>query len=137
MMNLVKLSVGIASVDQLKTRQAGLKSRTGRIVHTTRMVPKRKNEIMLGGSIYWVIKGHIQARQRITDIELFKDETGVRKCHLVLDPDLHLTTPFPRRAFQGWRYLPPSDAPPDDIYGAQLSDMPRSMRQDLITLGLL
>lgn len=136
-MNLVKLAVGIASIDHLKQRQAGLMARNGRLVHTTRMVPKRKNEIMLGGSIYWVIKGHIQARQLITDIEIFKDEDGVRKCHLVLEPDLHLTKPYPKRAFQGWRYLPPADTPQDDLYGGQVADMPQAMRQDLISLGLL
>jgi len=137
MINLIKLSVGVASVEELNARQKVTFSKNGRIFHTTRMVPKRSGEILCGGSIYWVIKGHVQARQLITDIEIFKDPEGIRKCHLVLDQKLHLTKPFPRRAFQGWRYLKTTDSPPDDIYGGQTEAMPAHMRRDLMALGLL
>jgi hypothetical protein len=81
--------------------------------HTTRMVPKRAAELLDGGSLYWVIKGNIQARQRLVDIRPFVDTDGISRCHLVLEPVLHETSWAPRRPFQGWRYLDPKDAPPD------------------------
>ena len=136
-MNLVKLSVGVSSVDALKARQKTSLVRNGRIVHTTRMVPKKASEVLCGGSIYWVIKGHIQARQLITDIDVFTNERGIKRCHLVLDKELVLTKPYPRRAFQGWRYLKPADSPVDDLYANETEAMPAHMRRDLMALGLL
>ena len=69
------------------------------------MVPKRAEEILDGGSIYWVIRGEILCRERILDIRPFVDKDGVGRCRLVLDPKCVPVRPRPYRAFQGWRYL--------------------------------
>lgn len=82
-------------------------------VHTTRMVPTRAEELLDGGSLYWVIKGKIQARQRIKDIVPFTGDDGVKRCHLVLESVLHAVVPRPRGPFQGWRYLDEKDIPQD------------------------
>ena len=81
--------------------------------HVTRMWPKREAEILNGGSIYWVIKGVIQARQRVLRLDEVTGSDGIRRCAIVLDPELIRTTPALKRPFQGWRYLQVADAPPD------------------------
>ena len=81
--------------------------------HTTRMLPKRREEVLDGGSLYWVIKGFIAVRQRLLDIRPFVDKEGVSRCHLVYDKDLVVVSPQPRRPFQGWRYFEAKDAPRD------------------------
>lgn len=106
--------------------------------HTTRMMPKRRTELLDGGSLYWVIKGNIQARQRFLDIRPFVDVDGISRCKLVLEPVLHETSWAPRRPFQGWRYLDPEDAPPDlAASGADFDDLPADLRRELAGLGLL
>ena len=143
-LNLLKLCVGVDEVQDLaRWQEHRLKERKSlkqpaELFHTTRMVPKRAGEIVTGGSLYWVIKGNVQVRQLITEIRPFKDEEGIRRCHLVLDPELVLTQFQPRRPFQGWRYLEAKDAPKDLPKGAQSSGaIPEEMRQDLQELGLL
>lgn len=140
--HLIKLCVGVESIDDLRTwinwkltqlRQAGLVAEQ---YHTTRMVPKRKDELLDGGSLYWVIKGQIQARQRLLDIRPFKGEDGIGRCHLVLEPTLVETQWSPKRAFQGWRYLKPEDAPQDQALAGQ-DDLPHELRRELADLGLL
>jgi hypothetical protein len=102
------------------------------------MVPTRGAEITDGGSLYWVIKGNVQCRQLITDIRPFTDGEGIGRCHLILDPRVVRTDWQPRRAFQGWRYLKPSDAPLDLGKGnAGLAEMPPKLRRELADLGLL
>jgi len=103
--------------------------------HTTRMVPKRHAELLHGGSLYWVIKGSVAVRQRLLDIRPFVDKEGVPRCHLVLDKDIVMVAPRPRRAFQGWRYLPGKEAPPD--IGKTARDLPDKLRRELAELGLL
>ena len=100
------------------------------------MVPKRRDEVLDGGSLYWVIKGFTAVRQRLIDIRPFVDKEGVPRCHLVYDKELVLVSPRPRRAFQGWRYLEPKDAPPD-VRGGASGDMPEKLRRELAELGLL
>ena len=107
-------------------------------VHTTRMVPKRTEEILDGGSIYWVIKGEVLCRERILDIRPFVDKDGIGRCRLVLDPKCVPVRPRPYRAFQGWRYLDPKDAPPDlDRLGRGTANLPEPLRRELRELGLL
>jgi hypothetical protein len=142
-LHILKLCVGCDSIADLESwieetqllhRRLG---RPYRQTHTTRMVPKRMDEIAGQGSLYWVIKGRIAARQRITAIEPFTDEDGVSRCHLVLDPVVVPVRPRPCRPFQGWRYLAGKDAP-GDINGLDApGDMPDQMREDLRALGLL
>jgi hypothetical protein len=137
-LHLVKLCVGADSIADLAAWQAGRLKKTREIVHTTRMIPKRAEDIIAGGSLYWVIKGQIRVRQRIVEIRPFTDAEGIGRCHLVFDPVLVPVRPSPRRPFQGWRYLKPEDAPPDLPKGAALDDdMPEAMRTTLAELGLL
>lgn len=143
-LNLIKLCVGCESVEDLEEWIADRlddKRRAGEPVeqyHTTRMVPTRGPEIVEGGSLYWVIKGSVQCRQLITEIRPFTDKEGIGRCHLVLDPGVVRTEWQPRRAFQGWRYLKPSDAPADLGQGrVGWAEMPSKLRQELAELGLL
>jgi hypothetical protein len=144
-LHLIKLSVGTDSVkdledwirQKLKQQKKAGKKKPER-VHTTRMVPKRAEEILDGGSIYWVIRGQIMCRERVLDIRPFVDKEGIGRCHLVLDPKCVLVEPRPYRAFQGWRYLEPKDAPRDlDRAAPGARDMPEAMRRELRELGLL
>ncbi len=142
-LNLLKLCVGADSVEDHKRwvehRLAAQKAAgaTPEQLHTTRMVPKRAEELLDGGSLYWVIKGNIQARQRLLDIRPFVDSTGISRCHLVLEPVLHETAWAPRRPFQGWRYLDPDDSPPDLASDGDSADLPAELRRELAGLGLL
>ncbi len=143
-LHLVKLSVGTDSVDDLEAwiaRRLEQKQRAGEPVeyfHTTRMIPRRRNELLKGGSIYWVIKGTIQCRQRFTDIRNVTGEDSIERCQLVLEPVLVRTQWAPRRPFQGWRYLKAEDAPADIGSGAAGAEaLPPELRHDLSELGLL
>lgn len=113
--NLIKLCVGAAGVDDLLAWQAQRRAQAadGLPRHVTRMWPKRAGELLDGGSIYWVFRGLILARQRVLRLEEALGEDGILRCALVLDPDVRRTETVPKRPFQGWRYLKPEDAPRD------------------------
>jgi hypothetical protein len=137
-LHLLKLSVGTESIDDLRRWQARRLAMSGCVFHQTRMMPRRAAELLHGGSIYWVIRGLIQARQRLTAIEPQIDENGRRFTLLILDPELVRTLVTPHRAFQGWRYLSATDAPADlGEAPADAPDMPPEMIAELRTLGLL
>lgn len=143
-LNLVKLCVGVDTVEELKASiDFNLADKKRRGVeeiqfHTTRMVPKRIDELLDGGSLYWVIKGRIQVRQHIEEIRPFTDASGISRCRIVLEPRLILTEWQPRRAFQGWRYLMQKDAPSDlSNKGAGFLSLPPELRRELADLGLL
>lgn len=143
-LNLLKLCVGSDSVEDLEewiAERIDIRRSAGEPVehwHTTRMVPTRGAEIIDGGSLYWVIKGSVQCRQRITEIRPFTDDDGIGRCRLMLDLEVVRTEWQPRRAFQGWRYLKPADAPRDlGQGGAGLVAVPPKLRQELAELGLL
>lgn len=145
-LHLVKLCVGAQSIEDLAQWQAGRlaeakkdKAGPGQLFHTTYQAPKRTQELLDCGSIYWVIKGVIQARQRLVGFEEGTKGDGRRCCLLLLDPELVPVRPTPRRAFQGWRYLTDEDAPPDLKGGmdAGLAGMPPRMRRELAELCLL
>ncbi len=144
-LNLIKLCVGVETVEDLVDWQAGWRKKggmdgKGRVWHTTRMMPKRREELLQGGSLYWVVKGHVLVRQLLEDVERFTDDEGIRRCHLVLHKDIVLVEPRRHRAFQGWRYLPGEDAPPDigkvGKKGGK-NEMPPHLRAELAELGLL
>ena len=120
-LNLIKLCVGAEKVEDLvnwqKTPRA--KGPDGVPRHVTRMWPKRQEELLDGGSLYWVMKGLIRGRQAILGLEKSVGEDGITRCAIQLDPELVLTNIAPRRPFQGWRYLDGSDAPPDLITSSQ------------------
>ncbi len=143
-LNLIKLCVGCESVEDLEewiAMRLDQKRRAGEVEehwHTTRMVPTRAGELVDGGSLYWVIKGIVQCRQRLLEVRPFTDENGIGRCHLVLATEVIRTEWQPRRAFQGWRYLQQKDAPADHGDGAKgVSEMPPKLRRELIELGLL
>jgi len=138
--HILKLCVGAESIDDLAQWQIEQVKRARRAkqranpVCGTRMWPKRLDEVLAGGSLYWVIKGVVIVRQRIVAIDDVTDNHGQR-CGLYLDPELVRTTPQPRRAFQGWRYLDPKDTPADlgDLKGG--ADLPEELRLKLVELG--
>lgn len=143
-LHLIKLCVGCGSIEeledwiQLRLAEMRRSGETPEQRHTTRMVPKRLSELLDGGSLFWVIRGNVQVRQRLLDIRPFRDGDGIQRCHLVMDPELTATEWQPRRAFQGWRYLVQADAPRDlGANGAALRDLPAELRRELADLGLL
>jgi len=140
--HLVKLCVGAETLADLEAwrdrRTAQLKraGEPGNMDHVTRMFPRRRDELLDGGSLYWVIKQRVQARQRILDLEEAHDAEGVVRCRIVLEPVVIPTEHVRRPAFQGWRYLKPEDAPAD-LGAAQRGDEPPALREELAELGLL
>src|SRR5215510_2789275 len=141
-LHLIKLCVGCDSVKDLEAwiREKRRKTRGKKTehLHRTRMVPKRADELVDGGSLYWVIRGEIACRQRLIAVRPYTDKGGVGQCHLVLQPKVVPVKPRPWRAFQGWRYLEGKDAPPDlDRAAPGAKDMPEAMRRELRGLGLL
>ncbi|KGF68719.1 lysophospholipase [Hoeflea sp. BAL378] len=142
-LHLLKLCVGAESIEDLQRwidlRLAAMKAagQTLEQFHTTRMLPKRAADLVDGGSLFWVIKGNIQARQRLLDIRPFTDAEGISRCNLVLEPVLHETSWAPRRPFQGWRYLDPDDAPRDLGGSGEDGDLPAELKRELAGLGLL
>lgn len=138
--NLVKLSVGSESVESLIEWQEFYAKRwsDGLPRHVTRMWPKREEEILNGGSIFWVIKGLIQCRQRILRLDEVTGEDEIRRCAIVLHPDIHRTQTAPKRPFQGWRYLKPEDTPSDLRDGrASEEALPTELRQALAEIGVI
>jgi len=143
-LHLIKLAVGCESVKELKgwvaerIAKAKKKGLPPHHIHVTRMVPKRDAELLAGGSIYWVIKGEIAAREKLIAIEPFRDSDGIGRCRLVLQPKVIAVSPRPMRPFQGWRYFTDKDAPPDlGKAAASIAAMPEPLRRELRDLGLL
>ncbi len=142
-LNLLKLSVGTESVAGLADWHKRVRPRNKAagfgdiITHTTRMWPRREAELLDGGSMYWVIKGLVLARQPIIELQERIGEDGIRRCAIVLAPELIRTTPQPRRPFQGWRYLKAEDAPADlgDFEGDE--PLPPHLAAELAGLGVL
>jgi len=140
--HLVKLSVGSDSLDSLcawvkKRVAANRKAGLGAVHdHVTRMFPRREAELLDGGSIYWVIKGVVLARQKLVGFEKRVGADGIERCAVLMEPALIPTEPQPRRAFQGWRYLPVEDAPADLDSRARRAPPPE-LSIELAELGLL
>lgn len=139
--HLIKLCVGCDSIEDLaewveyRLGEARKARRKPEHFHVTRMVPKRVGDLLDGGSLYWVIKGVVQVRQRLADIRPFVDDEGIPRCRLVLDPKLVATQWQPKRPFQGWRYFDAKDVP-RDLKGGRPDDMPPALRAELAELGL-
>jgi hypothetical protein len=138
--NLIKLSVGTENVEDLVAWQATKRAQAkdGLPRHVTRMWPKREAEVTNGGSIYWVIKGVIQCRQRVIRLDEYIGQDGIRRCAIVLDPELIRTQTSLKRPFQGWRYLPTTDAPPDLPQGRENEEpLPVDLNRALAEIGVL
>lgn len=139
-LHLIKLSVGPKDVAQLAAIQARRAVEQPPLRHQTRMMPKRAADILDGGSIYWVVAGWLQVRQRIIDIRAEQWEDGTRCAGLVLDPELVAVVARAVKPFQGWRYFAPEAAPADvrtTVVPVGLEALPDQLRQELRALGLL
>ncbi|MFL5034609.1 MAG: DUF1489 family protein, partial [Microvirga sp.] len=140
-LHLLKLCVGCDSIRDLEDwieENRAHHRRLGRAyeqTHTTRMVPKRLDAIVDGGSLYWVIKGQVACRQRLLAIRPFTDGDGIGRCRLVIEPVVVAVEPRPCRPFQGWRYLDTKDAPRDlGRASGDLAAMPETLRRELVDL---
>ena len=137
--HLLKLSVGTEDVADLADWQATRRAQTedGLPRHVTRMWPKRAEEILNGGSIFWVIKGVILCRQPVLRLDEYIGGDSIRRCAIVCKPGLIRVEATPKRAFQGWRYLPVADAPRDLPQGRQAEDpLPPELSKALAAIGV-
>ena len=107
-LHLSKVAVGCASLDALAGRQRA-RLEGNEVPLVTRFMPKRAEELV-GGSLYWVIKHRLIARNRILGFAV-RESDG--RTIIRLDPALIRVRAWPKRAHQGWRYLTAADAPPD------------------------
>ncbi|GIT91185.1 lysophospholipase [Jannaschia pagri] len=140
MINLIKLSVGSETVEAMTAWQARRVAQgpDGLPRHVTRMWPKRASEILAGGSMYWVVKGVIQARQPILRLDEVEGADGIMRCGIVLAPGPIAVVPTPKRPFQGWRYLKPEDAPADRDANAEAdTPLPAEISLALAEIGVL
>lgn len=141
MVHMVKLCVGAETIDDLVVWQKHVAKERRRlglsplVVHETRMMPKRADELLNGGSLYWVIKGVIQVRQEISAINQRQDRFGKSYCEIGLKRELVRTAPMGKKAFQGWRYLKETDAPAD-LTGADAKDVPPQLSAALRDAGV-
>ncbi|NWG46813.1 MAG: DUF1489 domain-containing protein [Alphaproteobacteria bacterium] len=137
-LHLVKLCVGAPSVEALAASMA-LRAAAGTPpAHLTRSLPRRSEEILAGGSLYWVIGGRIEARQRILGLDPATRADGRPACRIGLDPAVVRVVPRAMRPFQGWRYLEAEAAPPDldALAGGQGGELPAELVAELRALGL-
>lgn len=141
MIHMVKLCVGVASVEELESYRHerahwwGADYGEDVHVHRTRMMPKRREEMEGGGSIYWVMSGAIVCRQPILRLAQYTDAEGKDYCDIIMSPEIIRTVPYPKRPFQGWRYLRPEDAPPDLDSGANENSL--EIAAELAKMGLI
>lgn len=137
-LHIVKLCVGVSDVSEIRHWVAECKRGRDTLDHVTRMFPRRTEEVLSGGSLYWVVRGLILCRQPIAALEPVRGRDGIERCRIVFKPQVISVRPTPRRAFQGWRYLEAADAPPDLARGENRAEaLPEKMRRDLAELGLL
>lgn len=132
-LHISKVAVGCASLDALKERQRA-RLREGIVPVRTRYRPKRADEL-IGGSLYWIIRHRVAARQTILG---FEEDEVERRTIIRLDPTLVVVHPQPRRAHQGWRYLAAADAPPDwNDAEDGLGQLPVALANQLAALALI
>ena len=134
-LHLLKLAVGIDDLDHLRRIRAARTAERGGSWVYTRNHPRRAQEVLAGGSIYWIIHGQIRVRQLVTGFRSERDDNGRRCCLIEVDGELVPTLSRPWRPFQGWRYLSPEDAPADRSGGAE--PLPDRMLAELRSLGLI
>ncbi len=143
-LNLIKLCVGSESVDdhkewiQRRMEQRKALGEDPRPRHTTRMWPKRADELLDGGSLYWVTKGYVTHRQIIENLEETTGEDGIRRCNIILKPEVILVQTRLKRPFQGWRYLTTADAPVDlKNQGSKAINLPHHLATELDSIGVV
>ncbi len=136
-LHLIKLCVGVNEIAELEAWVVEAVAGRDSLDHVTRMFPKRRDEILAGGSLYWVIRGMVLCRQPIVDLEKVTGQDGIERCRIVFKPQIIPVRPIPRRPFQGWRYFEAADAPPDLKKSAGSAGLSEKMRRELAALGLL
>lgn len=136
-LHMIKLSVGVDDVAHLRRLQRQRRKERGKSVFFTRNTPRRVEELLDGGSIYWVIKGYVRARQLLKGFTSTVDEDGQPLCVVKYDMRLVPTVLVPKRPFQGWRYFEPKDAPADRKTSDVDDDLPPKMLEELRSLGLI
>jgi len=143
--NIVKLAVGVQSVEELALIQRrflnqSVNQENNCFYHSTKLMPKKHEAIVKSGSLYWVIKGVICARQKIVAITKQVDSDGIKRCKIFLNDSIVKTTPIRKRPFQGWRYLKKNKTPADivnPVTGTFDDDIPLEVQQQLLEVGLL
>lgn len=143
-LHILKMAVGVPTVARLSEIQRERLQRSreqggdGELRHMTRNTPRRADEILGGGSIYWIVKGLIRVRQRILRLDRIVNAEGRRRCAIILDPELIATAAVPHRSIQGWRYFDGSEAPLDrGDEPREEASLPPEMAAELRELGLL
>ena len=135
--HLKKIAVGIETVERLSIRQGMIKETYGTILHTTRNMPKKREDLIKSGSIFWIIKRNVLVRQKIIDIVSAIRSDGSKGCEIELDKKLIKVIPTPMKPFQGWRYYLEEDIPRDlNLDEEAGEDLPDSINSELIKLGL-
>jgi hypothetical protein len=136
MLHLTKVAVGCPDIATLIERQREHLNAAGEARHLTRFMPKRADELV-GGSLFWIIKHRLVARQPILGLAMATTPWG-EKCHISLDATLIPVLGTPRRAHQGWRYFSAEDAPRDllDTDG-DVDAVPELMLRELQALWLV
>lgn len=141
--HLIKLAVGVDDVahlvriQEMRRAVARQEGRPPIARHITRSRPKRADDVLAGGCMFWVIRGLLQARQRIVSLEEVVGDDGIPRCAIGLDDELVRLAPRPCRPFQGWRYLDPAEAPPDLREQSAGEEMPPELLAELRDLGLI
>lgn len=141
--HLLQMCAEIEDVEHLKREQSAKIQQSlsqglgNKLSHLTRHMPRREAEVLGGGSIYWIIRGSIRARQRIIGLEAVIGRGGTPRCNLVLDPELIRTEPQSRRPHQGWQYLKPEHAPKDADPRSQDQELPEETVIDVTEIGLI
>jgi hypothetical protein len=138
-LHLVKMAVGASDVEELRRFRDQRRVERGESWVYTRNHPRRAEAVLDGGSLYWVVKGQIRARERIIGFRSKHDDNGRTYCLILTDDEFVVTLPRAFRPFQGWRYLPPSDVPKDAPSGpgGDFAAMPDHMLAELRELGLI
>ncbi|HEV2560569.1 MAG TPA: DUF1489 domain-containing protein [Rhizomicrobium sp.] len=141
-LHLIKLSVGSESLETFiswhKKRLAEKKKKgqKAELIHVTRMTPKRQEELLDGGSLYWIIKGYVSVRTPLIELRPMV-KNGAPHCGLVYAPKFIPVVRRAHRPFQGWRYLNAKDAPPDIATGKGGKGLSAALQAELAELGLL
>ena len=138
-LHLVKMAVGAVDVEDLRRAREQRRAERGESWVYTRNHPRRAEAVLDGGSLYWVVKGQVRARERITGFRTKRDDNGRTYCLILTDGKCVVTLPRAFRPFQGWRYLLPSDVPKDAPggRGGDFPEMPDHMLLELRELGLI
>ena len=135
--HLKKIAVGIQTIERLSFRQEMLKDNYGSIFHTTRNMPKQREDLIKTGSMFWIIKRNVLVRQKILDIVSVLRTDGSRGCEIELDKNLIKVIPTPMKPFQGWRYYLEEDIPKDLNLNEETGEnLPENLNSELIKLGL-